>query len=165
MNVDKQVAAWHEAMLGLAHAHDKADEDKWEAKSDDLLGPLLTAPVKQLRELHSKLMKVLKEDSRIPYIIWRGLEKWGEVMIVNAPDQGVRKLKDKLAREIVDLCEQDVLPQFGEAMVRALMWRSEEQLEAVKVQLESGAKPKIKGRESCLFLEVGRGKKKTTVQL
>lgn len=165
MDVDKQVAAWHEAMLGLATAHDKNDEDKWEAKTDDLLGPLLTAPVKQLRELHAKLMKTLKEDQRIPYIIWRGLEKWGEVMVVNAPDQGVRKLKDKLAREIVELCEDQVLPQFGEAMVRALMWRSEEQLEEVKTQLEKGASPKIRGRESCLFLEVGKGKNKAMVQL
>jgi hypothetical protein len=171
MNVDKMVEAWSEAIIGLATAHDKQAEDKYEAATDDLMAPLLTAPVKQLRELYAKLLEQLKNDPRCPYVMWRSLEQWGQFMVVDAEDEAVIKLKENLAREVVALCEQDVLPQFPEAMVRALMWRPEEQLEAVKAQLttekeKTGAtEAKIKGRESCLFLEVGRGKNKAVVQL
>jgi hypothetical protein len=45
--------------------------------------------------------------------------------------------------------------QLVEAIAGALQWRSGERLEAVKQRLDAGEKPRIRGRESCLFLEAG----------
>jgi hypothetical protein len=64
-----------------------------------------------------------------------------------------------LAQEIASLVEQDVKDQLPDALIRALQWRPPEQLEQVKqAVIESqarGERPRLRGRESCLFLEVG----------
>jgi hypothetical protein len=158
MNVDKVVDLWRKAIVGLAVAHDKDDADRWEAGIEECLTPMLTAPVKQIREFSDKLMENLKADPEVPYLVWRAYEVW-HAMMKKAPDDGIKELRRDLATQIVDLVEMDVKQQLPEAMVRALMWRSPEKLEEVKKVVESekaaGRSVKLRGRESCLFLEAG----------
>ena len=167
-DLDQLVTKWNTVVVGLTMAHDKDEADRFEACVDELLKPLLTAPVKQIREFYPKLLSALKADKQCPFIVWRSLEAWGECMVKSAPDEAVKRLKTKLAAEIDELCEQDVLPQFPEAMVRALQWRDSAQLEEVKEKIKEGGRVKLRGRESCLFMDVypkGKRKSITTVQL
>ena len=57
------------------------------------------------------------------------------------------------------MVEQDAKDQLPDAMIRALQWRSPEKLEQVKEvvakEKAAGRKTRLKGRESCLFLEAG----------
>lgn len=165
MKVDELVDAWIEAIVGMCLAHDKDTYDAHDAKADELLGPILSAPVKEIREFYHKLSARMRADKRVPMLVWMGFDVWGEVMVKDAPDEAVKRLKNKLAGEIADLVEEDIKDQIPEAIKRALRWRDPETLQAVKEKLESGAKPKLRGRESCLFLEAGRGKKKVSVML
>lgn len=171
MDRDKMLDLWEPVVVGLALAHDKDEQDGFEAQINQLLTPLLSAPVKQLREFYSRLTERLKSNPQVPFIIWRAFEVWGDGMIAKAPDEGVVKLKTELAREIAEMVEEDVKPDLREAIVRALMWRDPDRLEEVKQAVEegkkSGRKARMVGRESCLFLEVprGRGKKRATVML
>ncbi|MBI3654105.1 MAG: hypothetical protein HY231_23995 [Acidobacteria bacterium] len=161
---------WKSVIVGLATAHDKDEEDAFEAQVNDLLTPLLTARTKEVREFFDLLMAALKEDQSVPYFVWRSLEFYGSAFKL-LPDEGIIRLKKQLATEIAEIVEQDVLPDFKDAMIKALMWRDGDRLEAIKTAaLEAkakGGKIELKGRESCLFLEVsrGRGKKKEVVQV
>jgi hypothetical protein len=165
MNVEQLVGKWIEAVVGMSTAHDKDAYDAHDAKADELLGPLLSAPVKQVREFYFKLLETMKSDARVPMLVWMGYEAWGAVMVKDAPDEAVKRLKHKLAAEIAEIVELDVQDQIPRAIARALCWRDPEMLQAVKETLQSGAKPKLVGRQSCLYLECGRGKKKVSVML
>jgi len=166
MDVDKLVKGWVEATVGMCTAHEKDDYDAHDARADELMGPILTAPIKQVREFYQKLRDALRNDPKVPMLVWMGFEAWGELMVGPAvDDKKILRLKNKLAREIAELVEMDVQHQIPTAIARALRWRDEETLQEVKQVLESGAKPKLVGRQSCLFLEVGRGKKKRQVML
>jgi hypothetical protein len=165
VKVDELVEQWIEAVVGMSTAHDKDSYDSHDAKADELLGPLLAAPIKQVREFYHKLAERMKADERVPLIVWMGFEAWGEVMVKDAPDEGVKRLKNKLAQEIAELVEADVRDQIPNAIARALRWRDPETLKRVKEKIESGVKPKLRGRESCLFLECGSGPKKVSVML
>lgn len=165
VKVDELVAQWVEAIVGMCLAHDKDAYDAHDARADELLGPLLTAPVKDVRTFYGKLLGAMKADKRVPMLVWMGYEAWGTVMVKDAPDEGVKRLKNKLAAEIAELVEEPIRDQIPEAVKRALRWRDPEQLQKVKETLEAGAKPKLRGRESCLFLEAGRGKNKVSVML
>jgi hypothetical protein len=165
VKIDEMVTAWIEAVVGMCQAHDKDEYDAHDAKADELLGPLLTAPVAQVREFYANLSEAMKADKRVPMLVWMGFEAWGEVAVKGAQDQGVIRLKNKLAQEIADLVEEPIRDQIPKAVARALRWRDPETLQSVKETLESGVKPKLRGRESCLFLEAGRGKNKVSVML
>lgn len=165
VDVDKMVEKWMDIVVKLGSAHDKDEFDRTEAKLDTILMPMLRCPIKQLREFYHKLVKAMKADPKVPMLVWSMFEAWGKIMVDKASDEGVKRLKTRLAREIADLVEPDIQPQIGEAIVRALRWRSAEQLEAVKTQLKAGHKPRLRGRESCTFLHVGKGKNEAVVML
>jgi len=165
MKVDEMVAKWIEAIVGMCLAHDKDTYDAHDAKADELLGPLLTAPIAQVREFYAALQETMRSDKRVPWLVVMGFESWGNVMVKDAPDEGIKRLKNKLAAEIADLVEEPIRDQIPGAIKRALRWRDPETLQAVKEKLESGVKPKLVGKESCLFLIAGRGKKKVSVML
>ena len=166
VKVNELADQWIEAIVGMVLAHDKDTYDANDAKADELLGPLLAAPIAQVREFYNVLLAKMKKDKRIPFIVHMGFEAWGEVQVKDAPDEGVKRLKNKLAGEISDLVEMDIRDQIPEAIKRALRWRDPETLKDVKAALEGGAKPKLRGRESCLFLECKpRGKEKVSVML
>jgi hypothetical protein len=159
MDVEALAKKWHEVIVGLAVAHDKDLADRWEAMVDDCLQPILKAPVSQVRELAGKIRDRLKADPSVPYVVWHGLEAWVDKIVLLAPDEEVKELKTALAKEIVDMVEDDAKRDLPDAMVRALQWRSSEQLEkmrgAVSKAKQSGKPVALRGRESCLFLEVG----------
>jgi hypothetical protein len=165
VDVQQLAADWVEAIALMCTSHDKDGFDAGDARADKLLSPLLAAPIKQVREFYGVLLDRLKSDPRVPFLVWIAYEAWGEAIVKNAPDEGVKRLKRKLAADIADLVEQPVAEQIPRAIARALCWRDEEQLKDVKAGLKEGAKPKLVGRQSCLFLEVGRGKKKVSVMV
>lgn len=165
MDIDQLVKDWIEAIVGMCLAHDKDTYDAHDARADKLLGPILTAPIAQVREFYTKLLDAMNKEERVPWLVKMGFEAWGDVMVKDAPDEGVKRLKNKLAKEIAELVEEPIRDQIPKAVQRALRWRDPETLEKVKEQLKAGAKPTIRGRESCLFLEMGRGKKKVSVML
>jgi hypothetical protein len=159
IDVDALVVKWHELILGLSMAHDKDEADRFEAQVDECLSPLLKAPVKQLREFAPKLRDSLKADHAVPYLVWHGMEVWIDKVVMLAPDGEVMELKTELAKEIVAMVEDDAKRDLPAAMVRALQWRSPEKLEQVKdvvaTEKAAGRSVRLKGRESCLFLEAG----------
>lgn len=158
MKVDEVVANWKDLIVRLTLAHDKDEADAAEADVERCLTPILTAPVKQLREFAPKLLAALKAEKQIPYIVWRAYEVWA-VQMEKAPDEDVKELKRDLAKDIADMVEEDVKAQLPDALIRALMWRSPKKLEEVKQVVEeekaAGRSVRLKGRESCLFLEAG----------
>jgi hypothetical protein len=165
MNIPELSKKWCDAIAGMCLAHDKATYDANDAKADDLLGPIMTAPVKQVREFYHKLKEDLGADTRIPFLVLMAFDAWGTVTVADAPDEGVKQLKKKLAEDIAELVEKPAAEQLPAAIARALQWRPESQLQEVKAALKKGAKPKLVGRESCLFLEVGKGPKKVSVMI
>jgi hypothetical protein len=165
VNVKQMADDWTEAIAALCMAHDKDGFDEADSRADKLLTPLLSAPVKQVREFYHAVRDKLRSDKRVPFLVWVAFEAWGESRIKDAPDEGVIRLKNKLASDIAELVEQPIREQIPGAIKRALRWRDPETLEKVKETLEAGAKPKLRGRESCLFLEAGRGKNKIRVML
>jgi hypothetical protein len=171
MNVDELVARWAKVITGLAVAHDKDEADRYEAAIEECLTPILTAPIKQVREFYPKLLQVLKADQTVPFLVWRAYEIWVEQVLSKAPDEGIKRLKVDLAKEITEMVEQDVKDQLPDALIRALQWRSPETLAEVKDAVSEtkahGGKVRLRGRESCLFLEVGGTEKepKACVQI
>jgi hypothetical protein len=121
----------------------------------------LSAPVAQVRKFYGRLLEKMQGDSRVPFLVHIGFEAWGEAFVKNAPDEGVKRLKNKLAGEIAELVEGPVAEQIPEAIKRALKWRDPETLQEVKEALQGGAKPKLVGRQSCLFLEMRTKKGKS----
>jgi hypothetical protein len=156
MDIPALVASWIPIIRGLSTAHSKDEIDRCEFEAETHLQPLLAAPVKQLREFYAQLCAALRNDPTIPMFVWTAFDAWHEVIVKRAPDEDVRELKTKLAAEVADLVEGDVLPDIKTALVAALQWRSPEVLAEVKQAVSAGAKPRVRGRESCLFLVVPR---------
>jgi hypothetical protein len=160
VDIDKLVEKWKSTVVKLAIAHDRDEFDEAESSIEDLLTPILTAPIKQIREFVARLVAELKADKQVPMVVWGMFEAWAKVFIDPAEDQGIKRLKTRLARDIADLVEEDVKPQLMEAMVRALRWRSPEKLREIKQAVQQGGKVKVRGKESCLFMSVHDGQKK-----
>lgn len=154
MDVPDLVRRWVPIIRGLATAHDKAPLDQCEFDMEEHLTPLLTAPVKQIREFYEQLVIALKADPMIPFFVWSWFEAWGEVILKHAPDGDVKALKTVLATEIAEMVESQVQPDLKKAIAGALQWRSTESLEKVREAVASGGKARMVGKESCLFLEV-----------
>lgn len=148
------VAAWVPIIRGLSTAHGKATVDRCEFDMETHLRPLLVTKVADIRAFYAALVTALKADATIPFFVWALFESWGDVILKRAADEDVRALKKELAAEIVDLVEADVAPDVPKAIAAALQWRSAEQLIKVRDAVKSGAKPRLVGKESCLFLEV-----------
>ena len=158
VDVDALVKTWTDVIAKFCSAHDKDDLDLAETEIEKLLQPILTAPVRDLRSFYQKLVDTLKADSRIPFFAWRAFETWHELDIKKAPDEDIKQLRRDLAEEIANMVEDEVKGDLREAMINALMWRNPQKLEQMKETIqegkESGRKPRMKGRESCLFLQI-----------
>ena len=50
--------------------------------------------------------------------------------------------------------EQIPREDWVNSMIGALQWRNPEKLEEIDAKLEAGHKPRVRGKESCLFMEV-----------
>lgn len=158
MDIEAMIVHWKEALVGLCTAHDKDAADRYEASIESCLTPLLAAPIKQIREFSLKLAEALEADPNVPFLVHRSFRVWVEQM-KHAPDEDVIELKTGLATEIVHMVEDDAKRDLPTAMIRALQWRSPSQLEEVKKvvlkEKEAGRGVRLRGRESCLFLEAG----------
>jgi hypothetical protein len=154
MDVDAMVEKWLPIIKGLATAHDKATVDRCEFDSEEHLLPLTSAPVSQLRAFYKTLCNRLEADPTIPFFVWRSFRTWGDVILDKLPDGGVKKLRGDLAKRVADMVESQIIPDLNTALVGALQWRDAEQLQKIATAMEGGAKPRMRGRESCLFLEV-----------
>jgi hypothetical protein len=171
VDVPKMIKDWADWIAVYSTAHDKKAVDEIEFNIDALLSPLLTAPVRQVRQFYNGLVKALQEDPRIPFFVWQWFSAWGKVVIEPAEnDEAIIRLKKKLASDIADLVEKQEVVKLDlhNALVGALQWRSAESLQEIKEDLKAGAKPRIKGRQSCLFLTTkrrGRNQKEHTVML
>lgn len=166
VDIPAMVEKWKRVVVGLVTAHDKDEADRYEAGVDECLVPILTAPIKQVREFAGALLEALKSDPSVPFLVWRAYEVW--VQEINAsPDGEMIELKTVIAREIAQMVESDVKAQLGDALVRALEWRSAEKLAEVKQvvadEKAAGRPVRLRGRESCLFLEAGGSESKPTV--
>jgi len=154
MDVEKMVDLWVPVIKALCMAHSKEEIDRAEFAMEDLLNPLLTAPVRDLRKFYTKLVQCLKADTTIPFFVWAAFDAWEEVVVKPAPDADIKMLKNELAKEIADMVEEQVRPDIGKAIAGALRWRDPETLEKMRASLKEGKPAKVRGRESCLFLEV-----------
>jgi hypothetical protein len=165
VDVDVLVVKWIPVIRGLSAGHDKTEVDRCEFESQELLAPLLTAPVEQMREFFDKLCTALRTDPTIPMFVHVMFDAYHEAVVKPAPDQAVKELKTALATEIAEMVERDVVPDIKSALIGALQWRPTEVLEKVKEAVQSGAKPRLRGRESCLFLVVPTSDGEATVML
>lgn len=155
VDIDHMVSIWVETVIGLSTHHTHAEYTAADHTTDDLLGPLLTAPIRQVREFAAKLGRALEDDERVPFMVWSGFQRVVLPVLQGRPDGEVIELKKHLATEVAELAEKGLdRGELVAAMAGALQWRSSEALTKVKGALEQGEKPRIKGRESCLFLEV-----------
>jgi hypothetical protein len=159
VDVPKMIEQWTEWIAKFSTAHSKDQVDRVEFQIDELLGPLLVAPIKQIRQFYQGLVDSLEADKRVPFFVWSMFRAWGKVVIDPAEDkEAIIRLKKKLASDIADLVEEHehIYIDYHQAMIGALQWRSPEALTEIKEDLKAGAKPRIKGRQSCLFLATKR---------
>lgn len=154
VDVDQFVQHWHEALVQMSTAHSHAQFTGAEHSTDELLRPLLTAPIAQMREFASKLSDALEHDERVPFMVWSAFKTVVAPLILKRPEGDVIKLKTTLAREIAELVEHD-LPREDliASIAGALQWRSLQDLNATRsAVVEQKATPRMRGRQSCLFL-------------
>lgn len=154
VDVEAMVEKWIPIIRGLATAHDRATVDQCEFIMEEHLLPLTAAPIAQLRAFYKLLCQRLKDDPTIPFFVWSAFHSWADVVLDKLPDGGMKALRTDLARKCADLIEQDIKPDLNTALVGALQWRPAEDLEKLAGAVQAGAKPRLKGRESCLFVVV-----------
>lgn len=155
MDVPAMVNGWKNVVIAMSTGHDKDTVDHAEYALEELMAPLLAAPVKDLRAFWQQLEVALEADTRVPFVVWKLFKNYGDVVVASAKDQEIIELKTLLAHEIAMLVEQDVQPDILDAITGALKWRDAESLAAIKQEVQAGAKPRLRGKESCLFLVVG----------
>lgn len=146
---------WVDSIAVMCLAHDPKDHAQVEFQVDELLKPLLDAPVSQMKEFTLSLAAALEADERIPYMVWRPYCEMLRKAEKQASRERVIELKTGLAREVAEAVEKDIQPQLIDALIGALQWRNPETLTKIKRAVESGEKPKLSGRQSCLLLEAG----------
>lgn len=156
MDVDKMVEQWLPLIKKLALAHDIDEKDAASSALDELLTPVIAAPVAQLREFYKKLTAAMKADKQVPWSLWRLFDFWGTNVLDKIDSTEELHLKKEIAARIAERSIIEVPPQdWVDSMIGALMWRSPEKLKEIEEKLESGSKPRVRGKESCLFLQVG----------
>jgi hypothetical protein len=156
MDNDAMVSKWVESIVGLSTGHSHAAHTAADHETDEMLLPMLSAPIAQIRTFAVKLGEALERDERVPFMVWSGYRRIVEPLILKSQDGEVLELKKQLASEIAEMTERGLdRAELVQAIAGALQWRNPNSLARVKGALEAGEKPKIKGRESCLFLEVG----------
>lgn len=156
MDVDEMVKIWIDVLVGLSTAHSHEGFTLADHQTDELLRPMLSAPVSQIREWASKLTVNLRNDERVPFLIWSMFERVLEPLILKSPGGAKVRLRKQLATDVAKLVEGDLdRAELVKAIAGALQWRPPTELEGIKVAVKAGAKPHVTGRQSCLFLSAG----------
>jgi hypothetical protein len=145
---------WKEVLVKLSLSHTRESVDQADYRMDDLFTGLYAMPVKQVREFYDLLLAELKSDESVPYFIWKTVEHWKEQAVGVSQDVEAKMLQAELAGELAAVLEPILSPQLKEALTESLKWKSAETLTKVRSAVQAGEKPKLRGRESCLFLEV-----------
>ena len=156
MDVQKMIADWLPLVKQLSLAHDVDEKDAASSRLDELILPILAAPVGQIRQFYRGLVDAMKADPQVPWAVWKLFEFWGVNVLDKISREEVVGLKKELAGRIAEM-SVDLIPreQWLNSLVGALQWRSPEKLEQIEAALESGVKPSLVGKESCLFMRVG----------
>lgn len=148
------VRRWVDALAGLLTSHTREEFDRADFQTDDLLQPVLASPVRQLREFSRKVAAAIEQDPRIPFWCVQMFDFVVRHMLALAADGQPVELKEVLAAEVARLVTPHIAPELESAVAGALKWREAATLEKTKAAVQAGAKPRLKGRESCLFVEV-----------
>jgi hypothetical protein len=155
MDVKKMVENWLPLVKKLAIAHDIDEKDAASSQLDEYLLPVVAAPVAEIRAFYRELTAQLKADPQVPWAVWRLFDFWGENVLDKIQSEGVLELKTEIAKRIAENSMKAIPPQdWINSMIGALQWRSPEKLKEIEAHLEAGAKPRVRGKESCLFLQV-----------
>jgi hypothetical protein len=156
VDVQKTVDVWVPLIKKLAVAHDVDEKDAASSAMDEALLPIIAAPVAQVREFYKALTQRLKSNPEIPWAVWKLFEFWGDNVLDKISLEEVAGLKKEIATRIAERSEAAIpREEWVIAMVGALQWRSPEKLQEIEAALDAGQKPSIRGKESCLFLQVG----------
>lgn len=174
-NPKELLDTWEKLIVGLATSHSKDERDQHEHDIDDALSPILSAPVRQIRDMFGALVDRLKANPVVPFYTWRSIEMWYEKVVLPAKAERIITLKTKLATEISRMVEEDVKADIGEAIIGALMWRDPKELKEMKDILVEDSKTdkpaqvkvkrEISGRQSCIFLNVKGSKGEKMIML
>jgi len=156
VDVQKMVDTWVPLIKKLAIAHDIDEKDAASSALDELLLPIVAAPVSQIREFYKNLTQCLKSDPEIPWAVWKLFIFWGENVLDRIDKEEMVGLKTEIAKRIAEhSMEQVPREDWINSMIGALQWRDPEKLQEIEDGLKSGHKPRVRGKESCLFLQVG----------
>jgi hypothetical protein len=156
MDVDTLVDRYQETLILMTTAHTHADHTAAEHATDELLKPLLTAPIDQLRAFAARLAERLENDERCPFAVWSAFKHVVEPLIATRPQGKALRLRKQLAKEVAELVEPSIpRADVVTAIAAALQWRPPETLRQVKAAVQGGAAPRMEGRQSCLFLVAG----------
>lgn len=156
MDVEKMIEDWLPLIKKLATAHDIDERDAASSALDEKLLPVIAAPVTQIREFYRGIVKRMKEDKSFPWVVWKLFEFWGTTVLDKIEKEEVVGLKTELARRIAENSfEQIPREDWIASMVGALQWRDPDKLKEIDKALSSGHKPRVRGKESCLFMSVG----------
>lgn len=153
-NLSEFAKQWKDVLVKLSISHTREGIDQANYRTEDLFTGLYAMPVKQVREFYDLLVSELKSDESVPYFIWKTVEHWREQAVGMSQDVEAKMLQADLAGELAAVLEPILSPQLKEALEDSLKWKSAETLTKVRSAVKEGEKPKLKGRESCLFLEV-----------
>ena len=154
-NLEEFAKQWKEVLVRLTMSHTKEGIDQADYKMDDLFNGLIAMPVKQVRQFYDLLLAELKSDEGVPYFIWRTVEGWKEKAVGVSQETEAKMLQAELAGEVANMLEPALKPQLRQALADSLKWKTPEVLEKIRGAVGTGSKPSLRGRESCLFLEVG----------
>lgn len=156
VDVQEMVGKWTPLVKQLALAHDVDEKDLASSTLDDLLKEVITAPVKQIREFYRELTAALKKDKTVPWALWKLFDFWGENVLDKLETEQEMTLRGELAQQIAERSIEKIpVKDWVDSMIGSLMWRSPEKLEQIKASLDQGHQPRVRGKESCLFLAVG----------
>jgi len=153
-NLSDFAAQWKEVLVKLTMSHTKEGIDQADYKMDDFFNGLIAMPVKQVREFYDLLVAELKSDENVPYFIWKTIEAWKEKAVGVSQETEAKMLQAELAGELANILEPHLKPQLKQALADSLKWKSPEVLEKIRGVVSTGSRPSLRGRESCLFLEV-----------
>lgn len=148
---------WVESLVAMSTAHDHEDRSRMDETTDELMRPLLTCPIAQVREFTRRVARMLEADARVPFLVWSSFKKLVEPLVLKSKDGSRVRLEELLAAEVAEIVVTRMEPaELVAAMAGALQWRSPESLKDVKAALteQPEAKPRLRGRQSCLFLHV-----------
>jgi hypothetical protein len=156
VDVKAMIDTWVPLVTKLATAHDIDERDLASSQLDEALTPILAAPIAQVRDFYRGVTARLKDDPKVPWSVWRLFEFWGTNVLDKIKNEEQVVLKTEIAKRIAENSVAQIpTSDWVNAMIGALQWRTPEKLQQIESNLKRGVKPRVRGKESCLFLVAG----------